>query len=326
MSDTKCPLCNNDCLVQKDFNKNYIIINCKQFNEITTIYIHNSVHSSTEMEIQKRYSMIYEYFLKQKFVDTAKSHIFFYESKNKPTNADDGILVDVSELMRGYPKNIGEKLDRIIVNISRRFPDIGQSFIFNSLPDSLIFMETDNISEKYTLGNYLKDRDLISPYHENHDNHQDYKLTAKAWELVAEQTKKQKEIDQGFIAMEISNRTEKINECFKIAIDDCGYMPRRIDEKEHNNQIVPEIFYEIGQSKFVVVDITYPNYGAYYEAGYAQALGKQVIICCRKNESECMGQKSHFDISQKNMIFWNDEDELIERLKKRIEATIGLNK
>ena len=37
--------------------------------------------------------------------------------------------------------------------------------------------------------------------------------------------------------------------------------------------LVPEMLYEISKSKFVVVDITFPNYGAYYEAGYAEALG-----------------------------------------------------
>ena len=96
-----------------------------------------------------------------------------------------------------------------------------------------------------------------------------------------------------------------------------------IDEKEHNNQIVPEIFYEIERSKFMVVDVTYPNYGAYYEAGYAQALGKQVIICCRENEFRNADTRPHFDISQKSMIVWKDETELIERLKRRIEATVN---
>ncbi len=97
-----------------------------------------------------------------------------------------------------------------------------------------------------------------------------------------------------------------------------------IDEKEHNNQIVPEILYEISRSKFVVVDITVPNYGAYYEAGYAQALGKEVIVCCKDSSfrSKSKKKKPHFDIDQKSMIVWKDEEELIDRLKRRIEATV----
>lgn len=124
--------------------------------------------------------------------------------------------------------------------------------------------------------------------------------------------------------MSFSEETDTIRKAFRQAIQESGYTARVIDEKEHNNQIVPEIFFEIERSKFVVVDVTYPNYGAYYEAGYAQALGKQVIICCRKSEFESKDRQKrpHFDISQKSMVVWQDESDLVTRLKKRIEATV----
>ena len=125
--------------------------------------------------------------------------------------------------------------------------------------------------------------------------------------------------------MSFRNETKAISESFKNAISRCGYIPRRIDEKEHNNQIVPEILFEISRSKFVVVDVTYPNYGAYYEAGYAEALGKEVIICCREDVFNS-NQKPHFDIAQKSSIVWKDEEDLENRLFRRIEATVGLNK
>ena len=105
------------------------------------------------------------------------------------------------------------------------------------------------------------------------------------------------------------------------AIRDCGYVPIRIDKKEHNNQIVPEIFYEIKQSKFVVADLTGNRSGVYYEAGYAEALGKEVIVTWKKvDEKE---DQPHFDIAQKNMIRWDNEDDLYTDLVKRIKATVG---
>ena len=122
--------------------------------------------------------------------------------------------------------------------------------------------------------------------------------------------------------MAFMDETRSIREAFRTAIKDSGYAVSIIDEKEHNNQIVPEIFYEIERSKFVVVDVTFPNYGAYYEAGYAQALGKQVILCCRKTEFDSDNGRPHFDVAQKSMIVWKDEEELIERLKRRIKATV----
>ena len=42
-------------------------------------------------------------------------------------------------------------------------------------------------------------------------------------------------------------------------------------EEEHNNQIVPEIFYEIRQSNYIIADLTGHRNGVYYEAGYAEA-------------------------------------------------------
>jgi nucleoside 2-deoxyribosyltransferase len=122
--------------------------------------------------------------------------------------------------------------------------------------------------------------------------------------------------------MSFREETKPIREAFRTAMQESGYSVAVIDEKEHNNQIVPEIFYEIERSKFVVVDVTYPNYGAYYEAGYAQALGKQVIICCREAEFHDKSTRPHFDISQKSMVVWKDETDLVQRLKRRIEATV----
>jgi len=56
--------------------------------------------------------------------------------------------------------------------------------------------------------------------------------------------------------MQFGDETKSIRESFRKAISESGYSVKIIDEKEHNNQIVPEIFFEIEQSLFVVVDIT----------------------------------------------------------------------
>ena len=72
----------------------------------------------------------------------------------------------------------------------------------------------------------------------------------------------------------------------------------------------------IRDSKFVVVDLTHQNNGAYFEEGYAMGLGKTVIQLCKKST------KLHFDIAQKNTIIWEREEDIPLRLKNRIDATI----
>jgi nucleoside 2-deoxyribosyltransferase len=86
-----------------------------------------------------------------------------------------------------------------------------------------------------------------------------------------------------------------------------------------NNQIVPEIFYEIKRSEFVIADLSGNRGGVYYEAGFAEGLNKPVIISCRSDYLKSL----HFDVKQKSAVIWSDENDLYKRLIKRIEATIG---
>ncbi len=120
-----------------------------------------------------------------------------------------------------------------------------------------------------------------------------------------------------FIAMAFKD-TEKLRKCIKEGIEMAGYIPILIDEVEHNNLILPEILYNIRHSLFVVAELTHKNAGAYLEEGYALGYGKQVIQLCK--ESELKGL--HFDISQKNTVVWNNEEEIPEKLCKRIKATM----
>lgn len=118
-----------------------------------------------------------------------------------------------------------------------------------------------------------------------------------------------------FVAMSFDDSMLKARKSIISAIEDCGYTSMLIDIKEHNNQIVPEIYKEINSSEFVVADLTGQRGGVYYEAGYAVAKNKELILSCKK------GENPHFDVAQINTIFWENEQDLKERLIKRIEAT-----
>ncbi len=127
------------------------------------------------------------------------------------------------------------------------------------------------------------------------------------------------DIKKVFVAMWFDDSMKKARENINEAIKSCGYEPMLIDMKEHNNQIVPEIFKEIDDSEFVIVDLTGHRGGVYYEAGYAMAKGKTVILSCRNDED------THFDVAQINTIYWQNEKDLFERLTRRIKATVGEN-
>ena len=121
--------------------------------------------------------------------------------------------------------------------------------------------------------------------------------------------------------MKFGEETLDLRDALKQAISKAGYLPVLIDEVQYNGQIVPEMLYQIRESRFVIAELSHHNNGAYYEAGYALGLGKEVIHIC---EEEAMGSKLHFDVKQVNTITYkaDDLDGLKERLTKRIQATI----
>lgn len=121
-----------------------------------------------------------------------------------------------------------------------------------------------------------------------------------------------------FIAMSFDSIMRKVKEQIESAVRESGYIPILMNEIEYNNQIVPEIYRAIEDSRFVIADLTKQRSGVYYEAGYAMGRGKELILCCEASEKN----EIHFDVAQINTILWKDEEDLHKRLKARIQATI----
>ena len=57
-----------------------------------------------------------------------------------------------------------------------------------------------------------------------------------------------------------------------------------------------------------------PGPNCYYEAGFAQALGKPMIFCIHEK------YKIHFDLATYRFIVWNSEAVLTRKLKVRLES------
>lgn len=326
--DNRCPFCGGiDCkrtsITEGEWaGSDAFYLQCEEGFQCT---IHPSVWYGEQKEVIKRFHQIYLQMKRARYISKngqRGKYYFFYEEESVGKSRDDFQKVNVAELMRSYPRSFMDKMERSLYNLSKEYPIFGWKISPDSKMFHLLYCET-----KEDKGRQIEILGILDVLCElgylDHDL-SNYRISAKGWEKVS-QMEQNESNNQGFIAMSFSDETKSISDSFKVAITKCGYIPRRIDEKEHNNQIVPEILFEISRSKFVVVDVTYPNYGAYYEAGYAEALGKEVIICCRK-DIFTSDAKPHFDIAQKSSIVWKDEEDLVNRLYRRIEATVGLNK
>ncbi len=80
---------------------------------------------------------------------------------------------------------------------------------------------------------------------------------------------------------------------------------------------------QIRDSAFVIVDLTHDNSGAYWEAGYAEGLGKLVVYICEKTKFE--EASTHFDTNHCTTVPWSSDDpegfrrELIATLRRSLD-------
>jgi hypothetical protein len=171
-----------------------------------------------------------------------------------------------------------------------------------------------------------------------------YSIAPGGWARIQALADTQAESGQGFAAMWFNSAMDSTwKEGIRPAMKAAGYAAKRIDNVEHNNKVDDEIVAEIRKSRFVVADFTagycqqcatcekrgtteHPCHdmyrargGVYFEAGLAMGLGIPVIWTAQENQEK----QIHFDTRQYNHIFYKDAEDLKERLKNRIEATIG---
>ncbi|MBI2165693.1 MAG: hypothetical protein HYU29_04750 [Chloroflexi bacterium] len=148
------------------------------------------------------------------------------------------------------------------------------------------------------------------------------KIAWNGWDRVNELRGKRIDLDQAFVAMWFDPNLESAwKEGIKPALEEVGYSPIRIDEKQFNDKIDDQIVAEIRRSALLIADVTGHRAGVYFEAGFALGLGIQVVWTCREDAIK----EAHFDTRQYNHIVWKDAADLKARLVNRILAT-GLGK
>lgn len=314
-----CPVCGRFELEGSDhFNKNqlapYLLYHAFK-NSIATEYRY---HTSLDKETCDRY---------RKDFDAGK------RDHGRPVHMDTDII------SAWFPKSFSERVDYILLHLGIQTLHVGQGVDFcNSELLSWLFIDRHDVSPEYYNPKILKhtQRDREDCNHEvqymldylqrcgyikwtsaikdNADVH--VTLTPEGYARIDALQKNTSNGKNVLVAMKFGDETKALREAIRQGITKAEYVAIFIDEVQHNDFITPELLKYIRDSKFVVVDLTHQNNGAYFEEGYAMGLGKPVIQLCKKDTH------LHFDIAQKNTIIWSDESEIPERLINRIKATI----
>ena len=78
----------------------------------------------------------------------------------------------------------------------------------------------------------------------------------------------------------------------------------------------------IRTSKFMLVDLTHANNGAYWEAGFAEGCGVPVIYLCEQRIFQSQG--THFDTNHLTTVLWSIDrlDEFVATLIQTVSNTI----
>ena len=118
------------------------------------------------------------------------------------------------------------------------------------------------------------------------------------------------------------NLDTMVDKWFKSAVKDTGFELRRVSDAPKAGLIDNNIRIEIQTSRFVLADLTHDNHGAYWEAGYAEGLGKPVIYTCEV--SKFTKEKTHFDTNHHHTVTWDfaNPEAVVQALKATIRATL----
>ena len=110
---------------------------------------------------------------------------------------------------------------------------------------------------------------------------------------------------KAFMAMKFGDPqlTNVLEDVFKPSAKRAGFDLFKLDDVPVAGLIDDRLRVEIQSSDFLVADLSHDNLGAYWEAGYAEGLGKPVIYMCEI--SKFAAAKTHFDTNHHLTIQWD---------------------
>ncbi|MBM3554671.1 MAG: hypothetical protein FJX47_03850 [Alphaproteobacteria bacterium] len=151
-------------------------------------------------------------------------------------------------------------------------------------------------------------------------------LTFKGWDRYEQLRRGKVSGKTAFMAMKFGDSIldQMVDQHFRPAVEKTGFTLRRLDDEPKAGLIDARMRVEIANARFLIADLTHGNHGAYWEAGYAEGLGKPVIYTCEKSIFDDETRRPHFDTNHHLTVSWSQSapDSAIRDLKATIRATI----
>ena len=295
-----------------------------------------SEYTLADVDRNKIASYLYYHSIFDESAQSFKTNFSIHRKQEKVKENETCLLYE--QIENWYPTTFSEKINIFLLHLYEKTKYMGDKvYISPTQIESACFVirffngniDNRNNQVQYFL-DYLKKQGDLTP----DSIFTEYCLAPKGYQRIDELQKHFSNNKNVFVAMSFADEAKPIREAIRKGVIKAKYSPTIMDEIIHNEQIVPAMLRMIRESRLLILEITNPNYGAYYEAGYALGLGKEVIICCssevyRKEyttEEEKKYErylKPHFDVAQKQILVWDDYEDLTYKLSEWIKAIIG---
>ena len=149
-------------------------------------------------------------------------------------------------------------------------------------------------------------------------------LSFGGWDYYEQLRRGENSYRKAFMAMKfgVEELNTVLENIFKPAVRQAGFELQLLSDTPKAGLIDDRLRAEIQSSDFIIADLTHDNLGAYWEAGYAEGLGKPVIYTCEIEKFK--EEKTHFDTNHHLTIVWcsNNPQQAGEDLKATIRATL----
>jgi hypothetical protein len=153
-------------------------------------------------------------------------------------------------------------------------------------------------------------------------------LSLDGWERYEVLQRGASDSRRAFTAMQYGDEllNKMVEHCFRPAVAQSGFSLVLLNDPDQQRAglIDDRLRVEIRASRFLIVDLTHGNQGAYWEAGFAEGLGKPVIYTCEQSIFDDPKRRPHFDTNHHLTVPWiyADMDKARELLKAVIRATL----
>lgn len=156
------------------------------------------------------------------------------------------------------------------------------------------------------------------------------RLTPDGWRRFRELSRARVDSRHAFMAMRYGDAELDVvvRDCFIPAVARTGFALRRLDQGQPAGLIDDQLRVQIRTSRFLVCDLSHGNRGAYWEAGFAEGLGRPVIYTCREDvfNDRLHANHPHFDTNHFVTVLWMPAslDSAAQKLIATIRATLPL--